>query len=288
MFDCIIKSAGVDWVTLTSTDEGDKRLFNDSYGRVAAADALLGFETKSAVISGFSGKKARHAFLGQREERAMLQVSGYNAQRQVVLRKTTQHCTRLDIQVTVQIAPGAVNRFLDAAERVARAAPAVRGHKPNIKAVRGERGNETVFIGKRVSEVFMRMYDKYEESKDEYYRDCVRFEVEIKGKAARALWNQIALMNWGVGYLLSVLRHFFERRGIAFDWFDMPVESVAPPEHQRSHRDKTIGWLASQVAPSVARLCAYESFFSAFHVLFGRALTEHDFTVIMNAWSVAT
>jgi hypothetical protein len=279
-------SAGIDYLTLTTTSPATKSRMQSLFQAIASEDRAMGYKLVKGGAFGFYGQRTRHALLADKEDRAIMQVSGQQAQRSFKLMRPGDNCTRLDIQVTMQVTPGTVNQVLERLCAEVRSAPAIRGIRPKCKASVGDHGTETVYIGKRQSDIFIRCYDKFEESGKEEYRDTVRLEVEIKGKTAKALWNHCVEHGLGPGYLLGVLRTCLSRRGISLDWVEWPSESKAIPLKEKTSQERTRAWWKQQVAPSVARDVAEWGWYTAMSILFDRCLTDNDRTCIMNAVSL--
>lgn len=250
-------------------------------------DLSLGYKPVKTGRLGFFGDASRHGFLGEKKERWMLQISGERAQRTLKLMKRGDSCTRLDIQVTVQIAPGAVNRWLDAAENEGRQSKLLRNRRDSVKARHGADGNETVYLGSPKSDVYVRLYDKFRESGKEEYKDCVRLEVELKGKAARRIWEHCAAEGLGTRYLVGVLFWFLNQRGITTDWIETDWSYVRPPKAEPSKESVLEGWWWHQVAPSVARYSEQGRWEQALRIIFGKALTETAMSAILSTASLA-
>lgn len=276
-----VVSAGIDFLTLTSTNPQTKKAMWRYFNQIVATDLILGHKIVPGGAYGFYGKRARHGLLAAKEERSMLQVSGQAAQHTFKLIRSGDNCTRIDVQVTVRVPGGDVPSTLAKMAAEARGAPAVRGIRPKVKTIEGDHGTETVYIGKRSSDIYIRLYDKFEESKKEEYRGCVRLEVEVKGKASKALWEKMASDGLGPGYLLSVLRGLLERRGVCVDWVSWPGKSKAIPFKEKTSQETTRAWWAVQVAPSVARDVASGSWIMPFRILFEKCLTELDMQCIL-------
>lgn len=278
-----LKSAGIDFLTLTSTNPQTKREMLRYFGSLIASDLKLGHKVVPGGAYGFYGKRTRHGLLAEKDDRTMLQVSGAAAQHTFKLIREGDNCTRLDVQVTLQCAPGAVPALLSSVALAARAAPALRGKRPKVKNIEGDYGTETVYIGKRSSDVYIRCYDKFEESGKEEYRNCVRFEVELKGKTAKAVWLKCATEGLGPSYLLGILRFVLERRGVALDGFDWPVQSKAIPIKEKTCLETLKGWWAAQVAPSVRKYVAEGGWTTPFCILFEQALTDLDLSTMLRS-----
>lgn len=278
---CILLSAGVDYLTLTSTSAKTLRQMREYYNEIALEDLSLGYKPRKVGVLGFYGEQTRHAFLGEREGRFMLRVSGERAQDTIMLCNQGDSCTRLDIQVTVRLAPGVVNRWLDACEHIANTWPLPVGKRPKVKAEHGEEGNETVYIGKRASDIFIRCYDKFRESGREEYRDAVRLEVELKGKTSKRIWEHCASEGLGSAFLVEVLFFYLNRRGISTYWIDVNWSYVRPPTLEKSSLDVTVGWIATQVNAAIKRVCKERRWVDVFRVAFEGALTQHDMSAII-------
>lgn len=281
-----ITSAGIDFLTLTSTSSHSQSRMRSFFAHVSNEDSRMGYKTVKGGAFGFYGQRARHALLAQKDDRTMLQVSGQAAQQSFRLMRQGDNCTRLDVQVTFHVEHGSVPAILAQVAAEARSVPAVRGIRPKVKNIEGDHGTETVYVGKRSSDVYIRCYDKFLESGKEEFKDCVRFEVEFKGKTSKALWNECANKGYGPGYLLGVLRTVLARRGIEFTDVEWPTVSQAIPIKEITSLQRTRAWWAKQVAPSVARDVAEWGWYTAMSILFDGCLTEWDRTAILNALSV--
>jgi hypothetical protein len=284
--DCIITSCGVDWVTLTTTAKKSKVAFWRYFNHIAAEDLQAGYKLVNGGAYGFYGKRARHALIAEKEERMMLQVSGKRAQGAPTLCYQGDNCTRIDIQITFKVPDGDVSSWLFNAEKEAREHVRSRGKPPKVAMVVSNAKAETVYIGSRASEVFIRLYDKYAECEEEWARGCVRAEVEIKGNRAKALWAHLYVENAGTLYLLQCLLFILTQRGITLPRLYLPTEPIYPSKETNTKESVSLAWLATQVAPTVKRLTASMGWQTVMHTLFRGTLTDNDWSSIMNAWSL--
>jgi hypothetical protein len=140
-----------------------------------------------------------------------------------------------------------------------------------------------VYIGSRASDVFVRIYDKFEESKQEEYKDCVRFEVEIKGRASKQLWKHMYESGAGVGYLVKLLVDVLRERGIDLGIGSFDHIPTITLKKERTSVESTLAWLYRSVGPAVGRLVPEYGWIAPFSVLFDRALTIFDQRRIMSA-----
>lgn len=285
--DRTITSAGIDYLTLTTVSRETKLRMMRYYNGIVVDDHRLGYEAKPGGAFGFYGSRTRHALYAHKDDRSMLQVTGKAAQRSVILVAPGDNCTRLDVQFTIYVGEENVQRYLsDQASRAA-APRVIRGKRPDVTQVLKNGSCQTVYIGSRKSEIFVRLYDKYAESKDDCFRGCVRLECEFKGATSKALWAYMAREGVGTMWLLRILLQVLEERGVDIAGIDIDRQDVKRPKPSPSKEERTIGWWASQVAPSVARISSERGWYTAFRVLFDKALTEWDKTAIMNALSVS-
>lgn len=278
-----VVSAGCDYLTLTSTNHHTIRRMGNFFDRVAADDKALGYERKKAYLLGFYGYRTRHAFYGEHEGRWMYQVSGAAAQPAVLLVDEEDNCTRIDLQVTVRLPPGNVQKWLDAAEAIADAAQAGRGVRAEVSAIHKRHGNETVYIGKPASDVRIRLYDKFAESKKEEYKECVRLEVQLRNRVSKTIWKQLARAEHPMATSIGMLCYLLNRRGISTDWIDLPWSYVRPVSVERTKEEATVGWWDTQVAPSIRRISGERGLWLSLYTLYGGYLTESELKAILEA-----
>lgn len=284
--DCIIVSAGIDWLTLTSVSRETKLRMAGYFGTIAEEDQRLGYKIVGAGGHGYVGKRTRHAVFTHQENRSLLTVSGERAKRTILLNKAGDNASRIDVQITMRLPDEDVDGWLRAQERGAQNAPGIRGIRPKVDHYVSNGKYQTVYIGSKKSDVVIRLYDKFEESKEDRYKGCVRMEVQMRNKASKALWSHLAQEGLGTMYLLRVLLSLLERRGIDISGVDLERQDIIRPPAEPLKEERTKGWWASQVAPSVARYSASGGWQTAFRILFSKALTDDDFGRIMNALSL--
>jgi hypothetical protein len=152
------------------------------------------------------------------------------------------HATRLDLALDSRSVPG----FYDAFD----------AHRKTLKGVNsafsivqsGKRKGFTFNFGSRKSDVFLRVYDKSEESKLDI-PGIVRFEIELKGRTATKLFNLVCeygtdselVQNAFVGYVDKKLKGF--PLADYFPWFsgfsgiriDVPLPVAEPEERIRKY-----------------------------------------------------
>lgn len=275
--------AGIDYLRVTSQAPSRQEQMFYYYQRIAMRDEKLGYEQKTGGAFGFIGKKVRHALWGVKGDWAMVQASGYEAKGGLELAKYETQCTRIDIQATYRLDGMDVGEELDRMYEAACKQPHTNCRPPTVKKIESRHKVETVYIGSRASDIYIRLYDKYEESGKEEYKSCLRFEVEIKGRAAKALWRKMVEEQASVGYLLSLLFTLCAERGVLMYSDDFPQYGTTLEMKQVSSEENKIAWLARQVAPTVSKLTSTHGWILLFSVLFDRACNDFDKHAIISS-----
>lgn len=118
--------------------------------------------------------------------------------------------------------------------------------------VSGSDGGQTVYIGSRQSEKFLRIYDKAIESgiRD---RPWVRFELEIKGDTARQVVGEFMALpdSERSAYIRGIMRAMFNPEDRLYQSImDAPTVLVSAGKNTE---DTTLEWLLQTVAKTVAK-----------------------------------
>jgi DNA relaxase NicK len=256
------------------------------FTEISEEDQQLGYSIVRQGRFGFIGKAARHAFFGEKDDRAMLVVSGSRAQRSILLARQGDNATRLDVQITMRVGEENVSKFLRYQATRALHGGCARGKPAEVTEVVKNRKHQTVYIGSRKSDVFVRLYDKFAESKDESHRGCIRMEVEFKGKASRALWAYLAREGFGTMYLLQCLLQTLERKGLDVSMVDLDRVDIVRPVLSKKKDDVALAWLAVQVAPVVKRLSASTGISLLQRILFEQCCNDQLQHAILQSVSV--
>jgi DNA relaxase NicK len=193
------------------------------------------------------------------------------------------NCTRLDVQVTIEIGEENIHAFLLYQEQCAMSRPMAKGHRAVVDHYASNGKYQTVYIGSRSSDTYVRIYDKFAESAEERYRGTVRFEAEIKGKKSKALWAYLETQNQPGLRILQLLLQILEQRGLDVSDVDIARADVVLPKAEPLREDVSLRWLAGQVAPTVKRLCQSRGWIAPFSALFSSAIDEQDRRAIMAA-----
>lgn len=120
------------------------------------------------------------------------------------------------------------------------------------KFYKGDDGGCTAYIGSRKSDKFLRIYDKAIES-GKIDRPWTRFELEIKGDAAKVVAAEFAALREGehAAYIKGVMRAMFNPDD-AFYQRLMSAPSVKV-KTDKDTDDNTLEWLMNSVSKTLAK-----------------------------------
>lgn len=256
----VVYDAGIDWLTMTckAGEAGDARP-QALLKELITADWYVGqsgVDTTAWRWNGYEGWAYGPLRWGFREDGQIIRLSGPSARLATSIRWTPAwRPTRIDLQATV-VYPAASSETIDGIlgavllERASR-----EGRRYRVNHIRGMGDGDTITIGSRSSEKYVRVYDKYAESAGEYPRGSVRYELEAKGELAKKLWPEIALATdpmQSVGELVGSL--------LAYYGIPVPELSEGTPSRVWASLPRTtdlesrLAWLDRSVRPMVERL----------------------------------
>lgn len=222
---------------------------------VAHVEALEGFEARPWSMSGFEGFIVGGVQLGQRNDEAIVRLSGDTAQQSWRrIYALAQTVTRLDLQLTCELRSD-INRRI--ARDTAKARSFARRHrtKATITTIRSTDGGCTTYLGKRQSEWYGRIYNKHAQTRLDEWKGCVRYEVELKHRRAMLGVRKLASARHERDGALGILSAFFSSRGVSLREFgDAEIQLCC--SRNRTDVLKKLEWLRAQVRPSIDYLRA--------------------------------
>lgn len=275
--------AGIDYIRVTSQDSRQKGKMFDYYASIRAEDEKLGHKETKGGAFGFVGKKVRHALYGTKSEWAMVQVSGGRAKNALKVAMPGTQCTRIDIQCTYLIENGAVGLVLKKAYEDACAHVRPKARPCAVKMIEERHKAQTVYVGKRASDVFVRCYDKFEESGKEEFKNCVRFEVELKGRAAKSIWKAVQENGWSIAFLLHQLYEILKERGILLPEDSFPNLPTVAMKKEKTTIESKMAWLGRAVAPTVALIASEWGVYAPLRQLFADSCNAVRLHAIMRS-----
>lgn len=120
-------------------------------------------------------------------------------------------------------------------------------------------GGQTLYLGHRSDDIFVRLYNKHAESPDGYPDGAWRWEAELKGETARQRWPDFQ-ENWPTSDATVTLVSDYVQRlgGLAPFTAGYHYTAWKAPQPRREP-ERAMRWLSSQVRESIAHLKAWYS-----------------------------
>jgi len=261
-----IFEAGIDYITATATGGEKARLMYELSHHLKNESVTLGNQKKPWSMQGFHGSKAGACQSGIRGEETIIRLSSHLAHRYWLQAfQTADNVSRLDIQATVRT-PLDVNRLVGEHFKQARRFFGSYKKKPAVTIHATNDGPSTVYFNQRISDRFGRIYNKFAESGSDHYRNCVRYEVELKNKACTSMITHLQKSSWSNTEAGRKSLEYFSQRGCSWQTssglpaFISEVPTflcVLNSENQQpgvSDADRSLAWLRSGVRPTVDKL----------------------------------
>jgi hypothetical protein len=249
----------IDWLTLTWQRESQ---FSSQhleacikFERVLALDGNL---MEVHTWQGYFGRKTGSFFVGERTDGFCVRVSGSLAHPAFTsIYRPDMHVSRLDIAVTAWLEPHTPNLGLQALSTARIAKLVGKAKNPaTITHYESDDGGFTLYIGKRSSRVYARLYNKDAESGDPYYEGAWRYEIELHNQTASETASELFYTLFPIEEAIcSCVWAYWNNKGVqpVFPTFPTGLEVVLP-RREATTVERSLRWLAEQVKPTVARL----------------------------------
>jgi len=204
--------SGCDYITATTgAGRSSEQLYG--FGRwLVSVEVKNGCKERLTRAGGYHTVTAGSAQIGRRGDGVCLRASSSVAREhwnQIV--DLSENVTRFDIQATDK-------GELTPAERMAKLWQANpgwtkgKGRRSEVKKMVGPSGTEILRIGSRSSERYLRIYDKWLETNDPWYLNCLRFELEMKGELANNFAVQLTAMEDPDSAMRATLLSYCDRK----------------------------------------------------------------------------
>lgn len=244
----------VDWLTLTCTDREKLIDFRTWARHVLNAEGLQ--DNKPADFSrfGYTGVRAGRCSWGERADGDMATLSGDLANLELDRAMSlATNCSRVDLAVTFHFDNPPLCLERDYYHEYAEwAAP--REHPSLGVLVQNTNGGSTLYVGSRASDTYLRVYNKGAESGDVRYKDCHRFEVEVKGGRAAPTATEVSLCDAPQAHVQAAVHAYCWEHGVIPPFDSFGGARIVPGFRRRSDADSKLAWLKTQVRPTVAWL----------------------------------
>lgn len=247
---------GVDYFTCSTSDHRSLGAITEVMLPHFMEEERTGRGVLKWGIQGYRGKKTNHAFIGARDDGVLCQVSGALADQYFSpLMTYAENVSRLDVHVTFPVADvkNDISRVRDEAE----AGAGRRGKPTSVKYIGARQGLQTVYIGRPASDQMGRVYDKWEESKDEAYKGTVRYEVQLRRKAALATALHLK-ESYPVrtSACVNFVQGWYRARGVQVADLEEREWTTPVPKREKTKVERQIDWIAAQVSPVFCQLLA--------------------------------
>lgn len=251
----------IDWLTCTWQRENQFSAKHIEaclkFEQVLLADGNL---QEMSSWQGYNGRKVGTFFVGEREDGYICRVSGSAAHHAfTAIYRPDMHVSRLDVQVTVWIGANSRELGLNALQdaRLAKLAGNVK-NPVTITHYEDDSGGFTLYLGKRLSKAYARLYNKEAESGDMYYEGAWRYEVELHNQTASNTATELLFGLFPLEEAISsAVWQYFRSKGVhpAFSNTLAGFEIVLPRRDETTI-ERSLRWLETQVRPTVAKLSA--------------------------------
>lgn len=252
---------GVDWITLTWPAATSMYYFVKHKPQKLLALLRDGLVSDDKLLpagrQGYTGWSQGRWFVGWRADGCMLIVTSHVADKfEHIPYIDEARCTRLDIKVDVYHGDPRPYVIGLAYDMAVAALEGRRGRPYAVKPHQPTDGPHGLEIGKRGVRLFVRVYDKWLQSKrDPHYEGVWRYEIELAKEAANEAFHAIR----GGGRRRELERAYciagLAERGIVLAGVQHDERIVICSEPRRdTDDDRTMAWLAKLVRPAVERL----------------------------------
>lgn len=257
-----IYNAHIDYITTTwpsgSAAAGVPSIANIvDWARRRTAEKGAREEVKAWAWNGYTGWSIGSLCFGDRSDGTILRISSALAHTYVNDKLPTGHnVSRLDICIDVW-GVSEIDKEIALHKDAALAYRATLHSRPfDVRLQETFGRGDTLYLGSRASGLFIRIYNKdKEQSTDEFYQDCIRYECEIKDDRAAKILERYRVGGYRGMALQESLLGFLERRGIrALGLHDSSAVYTDADPRLRGDIDRTLIWYREQIAPSVRRL----------------------------------
>jgi DNA relaxase NicK len=255
----VVIESQVDWLTVSAHGENPAdRLLDFAYS-LAAVEQQSGNKLKPWRTMGYEGYHVGRVEYGQRDSAStILRLIGQLADEQLgTALSVSDQATRVDLATTYRAIPPdpylGVNTY-SLAEMFYAAHPnsALPSH------IADARKGYTCYLGSRESANYFRVYNKEAECiavgdcpGAERYKDCWRYELEVKAGNARVLAERLNDQEDRAAYVQAYLSQYCQVHGIDPPFAPESPRVLLPGFRRRSDAESRLTHLAKNVRPTL-------------------------------------
>lgn len=218
----------------------------------------LGYRRRPFGLWGYNGSVIGHIAWGRNSKRNLIVIAKNEGVREFWLGGwlLAGRATRIDVALDVKVGKGNEDEAIAAQLAPIEAKQAKEGsNAKKCKYIDGRGEGDTLYVGRRASDDYTRIYNKYAESGfNGVYEGIVRFETEFKQKSAEEYYGLLQTAT-SVGEVSGAYLSFLQDTGV------IGVDAVNPgyrernkPSRGRTEDEITRRWLHTQVRGAVERL----------------------------------
>jgi Replication initiation factor len=249
-----VMEAHVDWLTATAgTGDGGTDLL-DLGSRLLSVEREKGNYGRPSNFEGYHGTISESLFVGWRLDGSCIRLGGGMARdwwRDVA--GSARNVTRLDLAVTAICDPPDPAVALGHWNSLPPQRPGT-GRPTEYQIIQARIGGATLYCGKRASERFGRIYDKFRESKGEHRDGSWRYEVEYKGQAAKEVSGYLRQHADLGPHICSIVARRFAEWGVVVPWPVPPWDWKETYQPKKTDNESRMKWLREQVRLSLEKL----------------------------------
>lgn len=250
---------GVDYLTVVGhSDEAVDAMRTIAFSLIEVEQSAGAF-SRPLGFAGYEGFQTGSVYYGERPDGCVVRIGGHLAAAHYKrLLEVSDNVTRIDLQSTCQL-DGDVSKFIRHQFATHRRYSNRFKKAPRPSLFIGRDDSCTMYSGSRSSDRYGRIYDKGVESGLSQWQNCVRFEVEFKGKRARRIAHGLSEGIIDLLVLSHTVWQFFAERGLL-----MRLESIFSTSldflksslvrAKRLDCDRLLAWIHKSVRPSISRL----------------------------------
>lgn len=247
-----ILECGVDWLTCTAPcGRAGNRLYEFAAEQISKENAAGG-AASAAIRLGFSGHRSKHVFVGRNPTHVMFQASGLRCSPLATEAITlATNVSRMDLQVTVWTEGEQPHLGLWTYRRLCERGEAAR-HNSRLTMIQGQPDGETLYVGRRVSEWYGRLYDKTAELGLEQPRLIWRYELELKGKAALRQARKLVASGGHPSSASKPVHEWYTKKGVQ-PAFAEPSTATALEPWLEGPTKNVLSWFSDSVSKTYAK-----------------------------------
>jgi DNA relaxase NicK len=248
--------AAVDWYTSTYAPGVLQTLPFNLASDISIVEADKGFKVRPWSFYGYQGQAVGGIAFGRRADGMIVRLSSELADEHWRdFHKHAHGVSRIDLAVTVRFKTDRPGMASDAYAKACTLAKS-SANMPTYTLITSDRGGDTLYLGKRISDLLGRFYDKGRQSDDPNYARCWRYEMEAKGDVAKSVANQLAGERHYREAIAQTVHAYYRKRNVEPDY--MP--NVGPVLDLRTARptdvERSLEYLHNAIRPMLDRLRA--------------------------------